>query len=318
MNTEKRKQIAAKLLGEIDWQDETTGFLKCPGEDLHTTKSTKKDCRVSIDGAPTIYCLHQSCTAVVAEKNKILRREIGSSESGSSYNAPQKNFDRLIQTRRLAARAEALKEMLLSPSSPFAWPVSEIINGSTLKCRPPSDQAYLLFSLFDPDAIVWNGEVWESGQPQHGLRFRPVREWKAEASSLMRLLDLPIPFGPFIVPSRFKAGSTARTKENLIEPCFLVVESDVLMPDEFGAILRWLNQELDMHLYAVISTGGKSLHGWFKYPPPELLAELKVILPILGCDPKMFGPTQPCRMAGVLRRETGRIQEMIYFSRGDL
>ena len=48
------RQIAAALVGKIDWQNEVSGFCRCPGESLHTTKTSKKDCRVSVDGAPTI------------------------------------------------------------------------------------------------------------------------------------------------------------------------------------------------------------------------------------------------------------------------
>jgi len=42
-------------------------------------KSGKKDCRVSVDGAPTIFCFHSSCIAAVAEANRRLRQEQGGS-----------------------------------------------------------------------------------------------------------------------------------------------------------------------------------------------------------------------------------------------
>lgn len=35
-----------------------------------------KDCRVSVDGAPTIFCFHASCAPAVAEANQRLRREL--------------------------------------------------------------------------------------------------------------------------------------------------------------------------------------------------------------------------------------------------
>ena len=73
------RQIAAALLGKIDWQSEVSGFCGCPGESLHTTKTGKKDCRVSVDGAPTIFCFHATCAAAVAGVNKRLRRELGRS-----------------------------------------------------------------------------------------------------------------------------------------------------------------------------------------------------------------------------------------------
>ena len=55
------RQIASQLLGAIDWQTEVSGFCRCPGEAFHTSANGKKDCRVNVDGAPTIFCFHASC-----------------------------------------------------------------------------------------------------------------------------------------------------------------------------------------------------------------------------------------------------------------
>lgn len=71
------RQTAAALLGKIEWQSEVSGFCQCPGEAMHTHKTGKKDCRVSVDGAPTIFCFHSSCAAAVAEANRKLRSAIG-------------------------------------------------------------------------------------------------------------------------------------------------------------------------------------------------------------------------------------------------
>ena len=71
------RQIAFQIVGVIDWQSAVSGFCRCPGEALHTHKTGKKDCRVNVDGAPTIYCFHSSCVPAVTEANKRLRRELG-------------------------------------------------------------------------------------------------------------------------------------------------------------------------------------------------------------------------------------------------
>src|SRR5512137_1345297 len=73
------RQIASQLLGAIDWQTEVSGYCKCPGEAFHTSANGKKDCRVNVDGAPTIFCFHASCAPAVAEANRRLRRELGAS-----------------------------------------------------------------------------------------------------------------------------------------------------------------------------------------------------------------------------------------------
>jgi hypothetical protein len=61
-----------------------------------------------------------------------------------------------------------------------------------------------------------------------------------------------------------------------------------------------------------VDTGGKSLHGWFDMPKKAIFDELETILPLLGCDPGLFKPSQPCRMPGVPRGE--KYQTLIYYS----
>lgn len=75
-----RAEIAEKQLGPIDWQDNATGFCTCPGIDKHTTGDGKRDCRVTIDGAPTVFCFHSSCKKAVDEANRKLRRASSEAE----------------------------------------------------------------------------------------------------------------------------------------------------------------------------------------------------------------------------------------------
>lgn len=158
-----------------------------------------------------------------------------------------------------------------------------------------------LLQLFALGHVVWIGDVRESG-PGYGRNFRPVSEW----------LALPRPPGPFTCPSIFKPGAYSRSKENILATPFLVVESDTLTKSEICAVFIWLRQFL--RLRAIVDTGGRSLHGWFNYPAPPVMAELKIILPVLGCDPAMFKPSQPCRLPGV-SRGLG-MQALIYLDTG--
>src|SRR5512133_380893 len=73
------RTVAERLLGCVDWTSDLTGFCRCPGEAMHTSSNGKKDCRVNVDGAPTIFCFHASCAPAVAEANRRLRRELGAS-----------------------------------------------------------------------------------------------------------------------------------------------------------------------------------------------------------------------------------------------
>ena len=73
---DKRQQIAEQVLGCIDWSDSVTGFLDCPGIDLHTSPSGYKDCRIKIDAVPTVSCFHHGCRELIEEANLKLRRSL--------------------------------------------------------------------------------------------------------------------------------------------------------------------------------------------------------------------------------------------------
>jgi len=75
-----RQRIAADLLGNIDWKSGIIGFVTCPGKDLHTTGDSKRDCKIELDGVPTVHCFHNSCRATLEEINFDLRSRIGKAE----------------------------------------------------------------------------------------------------------------------------------------------------------------------------------------------------------------------------------------------
>jgi len=76
----ERQKIAGELLGEIDWQTETSGLLRCPGKHLHTTGDAERDCKIDLDKVPTVHCFHNHCRGFLAGINHELRSQIGKSE----------------------------------------------------------------------------------------------------------------------------------------------------------------------------------------------------------------------------------------------
>lgn len=77
---ETRHRITVKLLGAIEWSADTKGFCTCPGQHLHTSGNKPHDCEVHLDGAPTIYCFHNSCAGIRDAVNRELRSRIGKAE----------------------------------------------------------------------------------------------------------------------------------------------------------------------------------------------------------------------------------------------
>lgn len=184
----------------------------------------------------------------------------------------------------------------------FEWTYEQMINDSGGGVdEPVHEHYYQAFCLFQDDDIIWCGrDVQDTGSPAHASRFRPVREWLAETTSP----------GSFICPSTFKQGVYSRSNEHVLQPKFLVVESDKINKNEMGALFRWLRTNVGLNLRVVIDTAGKSLHGWFDYPESRLLEQLRYFLPALGCDSALFNPSQPCRLPGAVRN--GHYQKLIY------
>ena len=291
-------------LGRVEWRTTTKGFCKCPGEHLHTTRTGAKDCAVFLNSVPTVYCLHQNCKEIVAEASRALRRSIN---SGVIYrgqkSVPASSGIRYAKQSQevLAARSVASLPQILEN---YSWALQSIKNDSlaNLDAMPPEDWSHLIISLFQSGDNIWIGEPYSSGDPKHLVNFGYKAKW----------LRTQIRGYHFICPSTFRPGTFERKNENVWFRRFLVVESDVLGKDEVGSIFRWLREAVGMSLKAVVDTAGKSLHGWFVFPPEDVFAELKIVLPQLKCDPGMFGASQPCRLPGV--RRNGKMQSLIYLN----
>jgi hypothetical protein len=316
------------ILGTIDWQTEVSGFCRCPGEAFHTSNNGKKDCRVNVDGAPTIFCFHASCAPAVAEANRKLRKELGAGSweirlpggqvlrSGDVLQTSGVVLPREVVKARARAEGREPGEHLLLESLRtaaerfrpelfefFHWPMAQILEDSPLLVahREAEDQFRTWLKLWPACSTVWIGDVYSSGKPEHRSHFRPIAEWYQIGPAM----------GNYTCGSSFKPGCHSRSNENLNGHRFLVIESDTLARDEVGAIFAYVNRRLHFSLHAIIDTAGKSLHGWFDAPRSKVLEErLKATVVAFGCDPKVFTYSQPVRVPGAFR--DGRLQCLIW------
>jgi hypothetical protein len=322
------RQIAAGIVGAVEWQTEVSGFCRCPGEALHTLPTGKKDCRVNVDGAPTIFCFHASCAPAVAAANRKLRCAIGQSPwelklpggsilrngdvlqgdgsvkkreaiEGGAVAPPYQREEKLV-LETLRVMAERFKPDLFEK---FHWPFAQIVEDSPLHVceRDAEDQFRTWLRLWPAHCHVWIGDIFSSGRPEHRTNFRPVADW----------YQIGPVMGNFTCGSSFKPGSYQRNNANCNGTRFLVIESDTLAKDEVGAVFAYLNRRLHFNLHAVVDTAGKSLHGWFDAPRDKRIeARLKAVLTVFGCDPKLFTYSQPVRVPGAFR--DGRLQRLVW------
>ena len=324
------RTTAAAIVGVIAWETELRGFCKCPGEALHTHKSGAKDCRIHIDGAPTIHCVHHSCSQAVADGNMALRRALGESPweitmpGGKTVRSGDvvKSSGVIIPREAVAAQAKIEgrtkqeQALLLSIEELFTaarakvleiyhWPLATIEDESPRRTghRTPEEQFRMWLRIWPQTSHVWIGDVYSSGRPEHAANFRPASEW-AQIGPVM---------GNYTCGSSFKPGTIKRGNEFTNGTQFLVVESDELDKDQVGAVFGWLNQWAKFNLHAIIDTGGKSLHGWFDRPrTPRNEPRLKAAIKGLACDHKMFTYSQPVRVPGAWRADKGKMQRLVW------
>lgn len=210
---------------------------------------------------------------------------------------------------RLVAKAQVAREQILVAhnvgAADYAEASPDYLFGSDTR-----DDWRLLLRLFAPDDVVWIGESPKESAGQDAdaarkeycaTRFRRASDWLKESSCP----------GLFTCPSTFKSGSHSRCNDNAVHRRFLVVESDTLDRDQVCAVFHWIEQFTKLR--AIVDTAGRSLHGWFEVPPDSTMDELKIILPVFGCDPALFKQAQPCRLPGAVRTDReSKIQSLLY------
>lgn len=237
-----------------------------------------------------IHACVKNCAKIAAQEQKVIDK--------SAYGKRKMQLDQLsIQART------ALPGIL----EKYEWTEAEIrgSNGIEWERASLTDQRRLFLSnLFESDDVVWVGAVWQTGKPKHKGRFMQCEQW----------LGMQRISGEFCSHCTFQPGSFSRSNENVAVRKFLVAESDVLTIDQVGAIFNYMATYHGLNLRAVVSTGGKSLHGWFDWPGDETLDEWEARLKGWNCDPSTMRPSQPVRLPGVLRTSTQRPQELLYLS----
>jgi len=226
-NISLRHRIAESVVGAIEWTNEDRGYCRCPGESLHTGATRRRHCMVLVNGAPTIKCVHSSCTSAVEEANRRLRGEIGKAERGDEWRPDPEEMERIKRLREERNAAEASKSELVRTANKarrkilerFAWPEVDAWEASPVRLDGrPEDDHRLFLRIFRREAIVWIGERHESGKAEHTRNFRTTAEW----------CELPAAPAPLVCPGTFKTGSLSRSADSLDGNPFLVVEGDTI------------------------------------------------------------------------------------------
>lgn len=300
----QRQSIAENLLGDVEWLIPCMGQAICPGADLHTSDSGG-EVRVYIDDPPTIHCFHRSCEEVLAEANLTLRSRISRSDRGysvSSTAVDAKYLKTKVKDHEISGKIDGWTRWFnrviskpLHPRSLFEKSPSDINQ------RVSKDQS-LFLRLYHPKDIIWTGGVQDTGN-----------KFFSTVDSLITGKPLK---HQHISACTFKPNSRRRTQKDILDRRFLVVESDELSITQQTALLWALGKE--WKLAAVVYSGGKSLHGWFRWSnewdDPLAQREIKARLKAYHCDPSCLKGTQLYRLPGVMRLDTLQMQSIVYLN----
>lgn len=317
-----RHQVVETELGDIDWIDSDTGFISCPGLTMHSSKDGYKDCRVKIDGIPTVYCVHESCKDEVDEVNRKLRSAMEVHGVLGFLEEDSNVIPKIVKGRDAHRLTELGEKLLPSILVSHKMTLEELTTASPVAIPEDLTEQFRAYMQVIPgNASIWLGKFYDSGQPEHIENFK-----SGNLLSFWTPDDLP-----FICPTDFKAGSYARKSENVERRIFMVVELDRIDPEVnrklnnnetltdddkrrnkelSAAVIWWLKTNLYLHLRAVVDSGNKSLHAHFEYPGDQCFAELQVFLKALKCDTSTLRAAQPVRTPGY--QHDDRTQNLLY------
>ena len=232
----------------------------------------------------------------------------------------QRRTKERLEQQRLEAIAKKARECREALAARYAWALADIFENSPqrIDCDlVESNPHHFLASLFPQDAIVWTGEVFQSGT-SHTSRWRTCQQWSEAFPGEI--------IGPMVTPATWKEGTVSRTAANVLTAPFTVLDFDGYddippnTPEEIErhfsaslAIIRWMREPMQWQLAAILHTGNKSLHAWFHTPPTNVLSSLKPVASSLGMDAGLIGRAEhPCRLPGHFHAKSGKPSRVLW------
>jgi hypothetical protein len=175
---------------------------------------------------------------------------------------------------------------------------------------PPEYQApqYILGQLFNAADLLC------VGSSASDFAARTVGEWT----------DVELCTQQFVVPNPLRklagttktGGESAHSRDATGPRRFVIVESDAgLTIDEQAKIVQFLRVRTSLPLAAVVMSGGKSLHAWFRCAgvTTDYLRRWFEIAVSLGADPRLWLPEQFVRLPDG-RRDNGARQSLMFLN----
>lgn len=220
-----------------------------------------------------------------------------------------------LQAQRVTEAVESTLGAKLKPYLSDTWR-TDLLDSSPVYFDTPDRIAHeFIQSLFQPSDILWLGGEFDSGKEKHRANFKSCEQW-------LELEELP----PRIAAGTFKAESFSRSQANVESSPFILVECDEMLghlpetPEEKElnkaksfALIKFLEEELDLSIRAIIDTGNKSIHCWMDKPAPAELSALLSLARGLRIDESPINsPHFPLRMPHSVHDKTKQQARLLY------
>lgn len=341
---ERLPSYLARYHGEaIHRQTDHSLTLHCPFHEDRTPSFVADDKKgtwlfkcFSCERSGSIIDLHAEKEGMEARSFEAIQataQALGLQLTGSSPFTPQERNEWARQKRESERKARELKkrrgeqetltghqrETLHQKLKPYLskdWR-ADLFYSSPISAETPFDRTLsFLEILFPPEAVLWMGEPWDTGQAKHRENFRTCRDWLQCDE-----------FAPRIAGGHFRPDSFSRSQESVSARPFIVVESDDLIgrkpasDDEKRknralsyALAGYCQHELGLYLRAVIDTGNKSFHLWFDRPAEAALSAVRALAPGLRIDTGLLDScaSAPLRMPGCVHEKTNVPAALLY------
>jgi VirE N-terminal domain len=191
----ERQRIATEILGEVDWESDTSGLISCPGKHLHTNGNGARDCKVELDNVPTVHCFHNSCRGIVEGVNHALRSGISKAEyvpdktaspgntSGTSQDSPiSVDVDAGESSRKANPYASPPLDLLPKKLQDYVRAAANSLNVdvsfvllpmlSSLGSTIGNARSILLKPGFIQPPVIWTG-IWRNCRWSHRVTASP-------------------------------------------------------------------------------------------------------------------------------------------------
>lgn len=326
-NLPLRRSIAEELLG---YALDAEGYAPCPGKERHSHKGGKRDFRVVLEGAPTGFCFHDSCSGEVENFNRELRSRIGKAESGHGDKRPSmygKTASRPVEkprAKRPPYQPEVLERLAskcpleitpdwLRMRSPMSVPCCDGTQGTETSLA-------FLRAMYEPgERVLIFTSQWSQGDYLFTLeggsyRLADKPGVQAEKSELPTgapegVWYLCQPVEGVWKPNDNNKGKSGKPKLGRRHGCCVTSWRYLVLESDDAPETLWLKAlvQLPFPIVAIYTSGGRSVHALVKVDCGSKAAfdalrdDMVQVLAPLGADAAAMTAVRLSRLPGALR-----------------